>query len=319
MFFSSWSHLSVTHPPPLVPDMYYVLYILCHSADFNNPTALRDALLSTCDVTLMVKACRAVNVRQTDVFRTPWPFVQVQVQQQNEVVRVQQQEQERLETEKEEERKRNEMNQGGNKAKITKKVKKAKKPNKGKDPLWPTIHLWESYECDNTIHPEWEDAFTLRLNDIGLDPSGKKNIKQTKQTKNTEGKEAKEAKETKEMDETGEMGKGMAPAGHVDASLRLYVQVFDREKGKAIKLGTLDCLNVRTIPVLIGNPPSLEEKEKNPKMKRSRSEKEYPITFKKEEAGDLYLDVRLKPSEGMVSAGKTLYELFTGKNDITKK
>jgi hypothetical protein len=49
-----------------------------------------------------------------------------------------------------------------------KKEKKKKKPNKSKDVCWPTIHTWESYECDNTTSPEWADTFEIRLNQVAI-------------------------------------------------------------------------------------------------------------------------------------------------------
>ena len=198
-----------------------------------------------------------------------------------------------------------------------KKEKKKKKPNKSKDVCWPTIHTWESYECDNTTSPEWADTFEIRLNQVAIgmpyivpQTEEKKTFEQKTEGKNNEGKNNEGKTNTdKNKDTDNDSPANLNTAGHVDTNTRLYIQVMDRDKDNAVKLGVLDIIDLHNVPVLLGDLPT-EEEIMNKSKKKSKSEKDYEITYKKERAGDLYLDIRLKPSESMVAAGNMLFELF---------
>ena len=300
----------------------------------------------------MFKACRASNIRQSDVFRKPWPFVKVMLQQRNEIEYAKLLELQEKEKMEEKERKRmaqlkkqeeEEAQKKGikstKKTKVIqqkeKKEKKKKKPNKSKDVCWPTIHTWESYECDNTTSPEWADTFEIRLNQVAIGmpyivpqteeekgegkEEGKngeekeeekttfeqKNEVKNNEVKNNEGKN----NEGENKDTDNDSPANLNTAGHVDTNTRLYIQVMDRDKDNAVKLGVLDIIDLHNVPVLLGDLPT-EEEIMNKTKKKSKSEKDYEITYKKERAGDLYLDIRLKPSESMVAAGNMLNELF---------
>ena len=103
-------------------------------------------------------------------------------------------------------------------------------------------------------------------------------------------------------------------AGDVRSKIRLYIQVMDRDKEKAIKLGTLlrGSIPLTSLKVLEGSLPTEEEMSgsSGKRKKKSKSELECEVVAKKKAAGDLILDIRLKPSESMSAAGAMLIELF---------
>ena len=91
---------------------------------------------------------------------------------------------------------------------------------------------------------------------------------------------------------------------------------MDRDKEKAIKLGTLlrGSIPLTSIKVLEGLLPTEEEMSggggSSGRKKKSKSELECEVISKKKAAGDLVVDIRLKPSESMSAAGTMLIELF---------
>ena len=103
-------------------------------------------------------------------------------------------------------------------------------------------------------------------------------------------------------------------AGDVRSKIRLYIQVMDRDKEKAIKLGTIlrGSIPLTSLKVLEGALPTEEEMSgsSGKRKKKSKSELECEVVAKKKAAGDLILDIRLKPSESMSAAGAMLIELF---------
>ena len=186
------------------------------------------------------------------------PFVKVDVQQHNDILKKRREEEEEAEQQEQ-----------PNKTEATKELKKkeskkSKKISRNNDPLWCTLHSWETYDCDNTTNPEWEDSVQIRLSDLTIDTviDEEGNVLKKKKEKKTkanqegkegreekEGKEGKEAKEGKEGKE-GKDGKeennkdetttSTNNANHVNAVLRLHVQLMDRDKDKAVKLGMLE-------------------------------------------------------------------------------
>ena len=105
--------------------------------------------------------------------------------------------------------------------------------------MWPSVHTWESYECDNTTNPEWWDTTEIRLNDV-------------------------------------RGGDNEWTAGDARSEIRLYIQVMDRDKEKALKLGTLSkgSIPLRNLKVLEGPPPTEDEMSGGEgRKKKSKSEK----------------------------------------------
>ena len=192
-----------------------------------------------------------------------------------------------------------EKNENKEKNKKNKKNKK-KKISRSKDPMWPTIYTWSSYECDNTINPEWEDSFKIRLQTISINQPAIKKKQEEKILQEEKGDKG---------------GVDEKNANNISSTIRLNILLMDKDKEKSVKLGSVEeCVDLKDIPVLVGEPISIEEREsqlmKNIKLKPSISEKEYNMLHKKKDAGDVYLDIRLIPSPSMVAAGNMLVELF---------
>eukprot|EP00946_MAST-07B_sp_MAST-7B-sp1_P002969 g2969.t1 len=280
---------------------------------FSDPDALRRAVLSTADLTLVVVAKRAFDLAQPDMFRKPWPFISLELQLQDPEIA---DERAAAAARAEEEAKTDKR-----KAKALAKSKNSKKKaNTRKDTMWPKISEWESYEIDSTCSPEWDDRTEFRLMDIGHQRGMGKNA-------NLIDKATRSSRPMERLKLT---------ANEKHAHVRIDIRVMDRDKDKARKLARLEApISIRDLPIHSDPSPSVNIGDSNasatedePKRKTSRallssasrssknidqksSEREYELFSKgKPGAGTLCLDMWLRPSEAMLSAGNMVMDLF---------
>jgi hypothetical protein len=308
---------------------------------FSDPDSLRNAVLSTADLTLVVVAKKATGLKQPDMFRKPWPFISLELQLQDPVVVSKRAAAKALE---EEEAKTNHK-----KAKAFEKTKKTKKrPKTRGDDMWPKLSGWESYEIDSSCDPEWDDRIEFRLLDVGLPrkvgggtaTSAAAASAGEAKVRTKEGKEDHKKADSVSADpDHPSLSRSLRiNANEEHAHVRVDVRVMDRDKKKVGKLASLEApIPIKELPIQIDPPPNLEDvessatgaaKAKQRKIKsksaliggastrgdsanRKSSENEYELFSKgKPGAGTLCLDMWLRPSEAMLSAGNMVMGLF---------
>ena len=289
---------------------------------FSTPESLRNAVLSTIDLTLVVVATRAYGLRQPDMFRKPWPFINLEIQMQDPDVLA------KTLTQSSAGVSANDKGKDGSQ----KQKKKRKKQSTRNDPIWPKVSEWESYEIDATCDPEWGDRKEFRLLDLGLPlvAESKTDIV-TEENLKTESASGLVDRKKRVLRQD---------ANEESAKVRIDVRVMDRDKDKDSKLATMEApIPIKLLPIQadpLKNPDVSEDESKSSApatSKKSRksgtnasllgglkrnenysstssSEREYELFSKGKAAGTLILNMWLRPSEAMFSAGNKVMNLF---------